>query len=256
MLKKHGKEIIFCILCSVVVVFGVLGLVYICEYFNIHVPGSREMWIGFLGAVIGGCFTLIGVLITIYKQEEVEAENRRLENMPILGFKVCEGKKEANTLYTYIDEEIITTAFCLYQQKEWVVIEVSVTNEKCAFDFIVEQVVINGKEIRLGSTFNPSKERINVGESTSIAFDDEVINNCNFWCVMRTSYKDIFGNKYYQDLPFTYMETSWGKIGDEEQRIQMIDIRDIKQPILVETNKKSLHDSLTEYIDYETFCTK
>lgn len=37
---------------------------------------------------MGGAFTSYGVLITIFKQEEEQATQRRLENMPLLGFPV------------------------------------------------------------------------------------------------------------------------------------------------------------------------
>ena len=67
-----------CVLGAIIVVLLMLLLVTFFEFFGIHVPGSREMWIGLIGAVIGGLFTLLGVLATIYKQQENDGEKRRL----------------------------------------------------------------------------------------------------------------------------------------------------------------------------------
>lgn len=62
MLKKHKKELMMCCIIPILIVVLVLALVSIFEVYGIHVPGSREMWIGFIGSIIGGAFTLIGVL--------------------------------------------------------------------------------------------------------------------------------------------------------------------------------------------------
>lgn len=86
--KKHKKLFILCTLLIGAIVFLLLGVVWLLEVLQIHLPGSREMWIGLIGALMGGAFTLYGVLITIFKQEEEQATQRRLENMPLLGFPV------------------------------------------------------------------------------------------------------------------------------------------------------------------------
>lgn len=86
MWKNHKRELLGCAMAPVLTVLLLLLNVYAFERFGIHVPGTREMWIGLIGAVIGGVFTLFGVLITIYKQEESDDEKIRIENMPILGF--------------------------------------------------------------------------------------------------------------------------------------------------------------------------
>ena len=69
--RKYVKEAIGCMMISVVIVLLLLGMVAVFEYLEIHVPGSREMWIGLIGAVLGGAFTLIGVLITLYHQKAI-----------------------------------------------------------------------------------------------------------------------------------------------------------------------------------------
>ena len=54
--RKYVKEAIGCMMISVVIVLLLLGMVAVFEYLEIHVPGSREMWIGLIGAVLGGAF--------------------------------------------------------------------------------------------------------------------------------------------------------------------------------------------------------
>lgn len=250
MWKNHRKSLIACIVVPILIVLLLLVLVWVFEYLGIHVPGTREMWIGLIGAVIGGAFTLIGVLMTIYSQEETEEERRRLESMPILGFKVYPSKSEAKTTYTYMDGEMVTSAFKVYLSKEWSVIEISVVNKQCAFDFTTEEIAINGKCIPLSDAFAPSKERVVEGENTTIVFDDETIMNTNLCCVIRFSYNDMWGNKYYQDLPFTYCDGVGCCINGVECKVQNIEIRDVKPPILVNEKTKCLVDSLDYYVDF------
>ncbi len=254
MWKKHKKELIGCAAATLGIVIALLIMVSAFEYFKIHVPGSREMWIGLIGAVIGGAFTLFGVLITIYKQEEIDDEKRRLENMPILGFEVCFNGQGADMALTYLQNELITSAFSIFESKIFATIVVRPINNLCAFNFGVEQCVINGKLALAGKFFNPSKERIAIGENTRFAFDYDDLKNSVF-CLVRFSYEDIFGNRYFQDLPFSYDETTMYE-GDSGRIRQIIEIRDIKQPILVNDNVKTLEDIAKDYVDYDIFSDK
>ena len=68
--RNKRKEIALWSGIPVLIVWALLALVYIFEVLNIHVPGSRDMWIGLIGAVLGGAFTMNGVITTIHKQEE------------------------------------------------------------------------------------------------------------------------------------------------------------------------------------------
>lgn len=257
MWKKHKKELLVCIIGAMAIVLLMLLIVSLLEFLGIHVPGTREMWIGFIGAVIGGVFTLFGVLVTIYKQEESDGEKRRLENMPILGFEICQAKEEANTTYTYVDGEMSTSCFELYLHKKPQIIKIFVANNACAFDLIVEDIVINGRTIKLGEAFNPVKECIINNRYTTVAFDDEYIKNTNIFCVFRFSYTDVFGNKYFQDLPFTYFEAEpeiKKKKGKKKSQKQIVEIRDIKQPIFVDNQTPALVNTMQEYDDYDVFC--
>ena len=253
MWKNHKKELIGCIASAIGIVLLVLLMVTVFEYFGIHVPGTREMWIGLIGAVIGGVFTLLGVLITIYHQEESEKERRRLENMPILGFEVSFNNYESDTVLTYTEGELITSGFFVYESKVFATFYIRTVNNLCTFNYRIEGCAINGKSVILGSAFNPATERLLVGETIDFVFDIEGINT-NVFCLLRFAYQDIFGNQYYQDLPFIYEET--GSYQGMEGRIkQIIELRDIKQPVLCRESK-SLEEASKEYVDYDVFCKK
>lgn len=257
MWKKHKRELVGCVVAAIGIVILLLIMVCIFEYLGIHVPGSREMWIGLIGAVIGGAFTLFGVLITIFRQEELENEQKRLENMPILGFETGIGDENFDSILTYTKDGMITSGFPDFESKRVSCIKIRVVNNLSAFNFTIEGCAINGREIPLTSAFNPAKKRITVGDFETFLFDYAEDLKQNIFCIIRFSYEDVFGNKYYQDLPFTYVETN---VSSSDRRTgykvgQIIEIRDIKQPLLVMSNTKTLGESAKGYIDYETFAT-
>ena len=246
--RKYVKEAIGCMMISVVIVLLLLGMVAVFEYLEIHVPGSREMWIGLIGAVLGGAFTLIGVRITLYHQKESNEENRRLEYMPILGFEAIMSETDPELILTITEEGVITSGFFCLKQKICSQIEIKTINHNCVFDFQIEGCAVNGKKIASGSAFYPAKRRLTDKEATSIVFDYDI--NTNVFCLLRISYKDVFGASYYQDLPFTYAET----IYDGEDRVrQIVELRDVKAPTL-QKDAKDLEEAVKDYLDYKVFC--
>lgn len=252
MWKKHKKELMGCMLAPVVIVLLLLAMVSLFEYFDIHTPGSREMWIGFIGAVIGGAFTLLGVMITIFKQDEVENEQRRLENMPILGFDLSATEDNFDSVLTYTNDGLITSGFPDLEKIDVIGIKIKTINDCPVFNFTIGGCSINGKEVFVTDAFNPAERRLVAGEVMHLVFNYAENLHQNIFCMIRFQYEDIFGNKYYQDFPFIYLESYMG--GDRLK--QIIEIRDIKQPILINENIKSIEESAKEYVDYEAFCEK
>lgn len=253
MRKQHWKSIGLCLGITVGIIIFLLIITSIFEYLNIHVPGSREMWIGLTGAVIGGAYTMFGVLITIFKQEEETRENLRLSNLPVLGFKVLDYQPDNMLLIiSFIDGELSTTANPDFENKFIVGLEISVLNNACAFDFSIVDFVMNGKKIDLGEQFHSVKTRIAKGEEITICFDCVGINT-NIFCLFRFSYKDMLGHQYYQDFPFIYDEIPVA-YPEEYTTRQLIEIRDIKAPILIKRDTESLEMTAKEYVDYDTFC--
>lgn len=249
MWKRHKKELIGCALTPIMIVVLLLAMVSVFEHWGIHVPGSREMWIGLIGAVLGGAFTLLGVLFSIFKQEVLENEQRRLENMPILVFELCDVKDNFDSALTYTDDGLITSGFPEFERMDVTGIRIKSANGCSVFNFTIEGCSINGKEILKTDAFNPAKIRIAPGEMNLLVFNYATKLNENIFCIIRFLYEDILGNRYYQDLPFIYMEV----LMEGKRLRQFIEIRDIKQPILIGKNTKSMEKSAKEYIDYEVF---
>lgn len=252
MWEKHKKELLVFAFMPVVVVILLLILVSVFEYFEIHVSGSREMWIGLIGAVLGGTFTLFGVMFTVFKQEYSESEQKRLQNLPILGFDLCTGIDDADCILTYTKDGLITSGFPNFERMEVKCIKIRTANNMPVFNFTIEGCAVNGKEILLSDAFNPSKSRIVPGESTTFIFNYSENLRMNIFCLVRFSYEDIFGNRYYQDFPFNYIESVIPV--KNRMRRQIIDIRDIKQPIYVKKEGKTLEQAAEEYEDYKFFC--
>lgn len=259
--RNKRKEIALWSGIPVIIVLALLALVYIFEVLNIHVPGSRDMWIGLIGAVLGGAFTMIGVITTIHKQEEQNEENRRLEYMPILSFKIVEPDRVSKNRNVFGDEpifdgtlafingELCTTAFQFVESKLCKAIEVEVLNEVCVFDFTISGCLIGGKEMHKGECFSPSLQRLVPGEKYRLIFDNDDYSDENVFCLIRFEYKDIWDNKYYQDLPIVYDEIEQEGIIEHS-----IEIRDVKAPIFVTGDVQSLETAAKKYCDYEVLC--
>ncbi len=249
MIKKHYKEILVWIFLPVFVVLFLLLIVYGFEKMDIHAPGSREMWMGLIGAALGGWFTMAGVLVTIYKQEEENKEDKRLEFMPVLKFCIIdmhnmdEEEPMFDATLSCLNGELFTSGFEFIEQKKCKMIEISILNNVCVFDFTIEGCLINGKEMKKGIFFNPDLRRLVEDEKYRLIFDNGDYTNTNEFCLIRFSYKDIFGHQYYQDLPLVYFEVN-------SNTEHCLEIRDVKAPILVSGNERSLEQVAKEYCDY------
>ena len=61
-ISKETTDIVCIFLTALFITVALLILVCLFEQFEIHVPGSREMWIGLIGALLGGVYTMLGVI--------------------------------------------------------------------------------------------------------------------------------------------------------------------------------------------------
>lgn len=228
---KKFKDVVVSFVGIITITLLLLLLVTVFEKLNIHVSGSREMWIGLIGALLGGAYTLIGVKLTLTYQEKSDNEKQRLENMPILKVKVsykslkdCNGKYG---IFTLNDNEICTTGFPGDANKPYPIITISLANDKPAFDVCIETCITDKlkTEARQTGAYFPEKNRLVANESLKSMFwiqDYEDYSCVNVLGVLRISYSDLFGNKYFQDIPFSY---------DEHTTQQyMFEIFDLKNP--------------------------
>ena len=255
MWEKHKRELLGCAMAPVLTVLLLLLIVYVFERFGIHVPGTREMWIGLIGAVIGGVFTLFGVLITIYKQEESDDEKVRIENMPILGFSSYQSSlSESNPILIVgiSEDELATSLFPTDESDCYSILKVTTANKKSVFNLCVTDFYISNKGVlKKTDAFAPSNIRLINDEDIDIMIYHPEKLDSNYLCVIRFAYEDIFKNKYIQDIPFEIFDRKiYG------YREQVIKIRDIMQPIYSDSTDSLLYDTVKSFTDYENFLQK
>lgn len=250
--KKNRSFLLTTLLIAVIFIVTFLGiwfLVCFLDKIGFNTVGTREMWIGLLGSLVGGFFSFLGVNYSIYSQKDDEKERQRLEHMPILKvdyeMKSLPEYKEGN-IFTLYQNEILTSAFPTNLKKKYPVIVVSLSNKNSAYEVYIESCITihHTEEITKSPAFNPEKYRVVPGEYyTSMVYimDADDYEFSNILCVLRISYSDIFGNKYYQDVPFSYTEHA-------ASPEYVFETYNLKKPILVERNTPTLFDiSRKEY---------
>lgn len=247
--KKHKKVFILCTVLIGAIMFTLLGLVWLFEALQIHVPGSREMWIGLMGALLGGAFTLYGVLITIFKQEEEQTVQRRLENMPLLGFSVeLRELPEAreNGFVMIDDDEMITSGFPM-DDALYSVLEVRSANRKPLFNLKISDLYLEGRGVlKKNAAYAPLGCRLVDDEKQRIVVFHEERLWQNLFGVICFTYEDIFRNIYGQDVPFQIYEADYdGKLR------QVIELRDVGQAVFLKEDKRSFEERVKELLREE-----
>ena len=243
-----------------------IGIILISVFvylFSSHVHTISDKWVGFIGSMIGGGLTVTGVIMTLNYQSRQESEQHRLENLPLLSFKI-DGKEASNddadeTVTIMNDRKLSTSSFINEGLDETGVYFrdkithlMHITANHPTFCLIVDEVSMNGKRVEKDASFAPMAVRvddktefrlqINAEYFDHLSAGNEVITD-SFWLI-RFSYEDIFGNKYCQDLPIIYEENEPGETGTE----QFIKIRDLRAPTLYK-DRRSIEETSKEYQD-------
>ncbi len=207
-----------CILTGAIfVTLGVLALVFLFEKLEIDVPGSREMWIGLIGAILGGAYTLLGVQITIRKQESEDIDRKRLEKMPILKFKTstsCLENFDGQGIFTLSGDEFFTTGFPENELDNYPVIEIALAYDNPAFDVHIDScITTEHKDVpKQTECYFPQEYRLVNDEKIQNMFwikSDKKYPHYSAQGILRVAYSDVFGNPYYQDVSFSYNEQSF-----------------------------------------------
>jgi len=206
--KLFSRAAMMSIASAILVTFALLALVSIFEKQGISVSGSREMWIGLIGTLIGGVYTMLGVVLSLSYQSENDDESKRLENLPLLKFDI-----RISDLNTYDFSDILTmdgyklysTAFPRNEYEHYPVIDVSLANNRAAFDLCIESTITRYHRRALYKTkhYFPSVRRLVSDEKHAIMFwikDYEEYEVSNIQGFIRFTYKDIFNNRYFQDV--------------------------------------------------------
>lgn len=260
MKKKNGMwpyilDVIAIAVGAVVITLGLLLLVHIFETYNVHVPGSREMWIGLIGAILGGAYTLLGVQITIRRQKDFDVERQRLESMPILHFKTyrsCLKNYGGQGIFTLCGDEFFTTATPENELDNYPIIEISLASSNPAFDVRIDSCMTTEHEKIPKQTecYFPQEHRLVNDEKIQNMFwimDYQKYAQSNIQGILRVAYADIFGNPYYQDISFTYDE----RMFDSDN---MLCLDRVMSPILADKKAPDLLERVRK--EYSYFCDK
>lgn len=229
MKKQYIKWVGICFL-SLVGIVAVLYLVAMgLSKANIHIISGNSTWIGLIGALAGGVYTMAGVLLTLYKQDEDDKSQKRLEYMPILTFQLINELPEAINIWqiTCVSEEALIHNKPDHRQIGLKYIRISVINCDCAFEVKIDGCAINGKCIQLHETIkNTDLFLIKDNEYYLGFYDVDPEEKCY---TIRFAFRDIFGNKYIQDLPLLCRAESEGCMG---RQIQHIQFKNAQPPVL------------------------
>lgn len=242
------KNILFIFIITIGITVTLLGLVTFFEKMNIHVAGSRDMWIGFIGTLLGGAYTLLGVQLTLTHQKKENRERKRLENLPIL--KITSHSEtlanySANNILTFCNNEIYTSGFPENADFPYPIINISLANNHPAFDVYIESCFITNysEDAIKHSAYAPAKHRLVAEETLSIMFwikDFSNYNALNALGILRINYSDLFGNQYFQDVLFSYVTPLF-------EDVHIIEIDKAKTPILASSAPLLSEMSKTEY---------
>jgi len=256
MKKRNGMwqyvlDVIAIVVGAVLITLGLLLLVHIFEEYDVHVPGSREMWIGLIGAILGGAYTLLGVQITIRRQKEFDAERQRLESMPILQFKTytsCLKNYDGQGIFTLCGDEFFTTGFPKNELDNYPIIEISLASANPAFDVRIDSCIttVHEKIPKQTECYFPQEYRLVTDEKIQNMFwimDYQKYPHSNVQGILRVAYSDIFGNPYYQDISFTYDE----RVFDSDD---MLALDRVMSPILADKKAPTLLERVRKEYSY------
>lgn len=188
---------------------------------------TATYWSAIIGGFISGGITLLGVLMSNHRQDQVFKETQRLSNMPVLHFE--EADKREPVLYNFSNyqfegdsEDIIIGA------KEPIKLTIQSINP--AFDLqIVESVtspnkfeegIENKSKSFVDSVFVDSEHPVTI----HLDFNFDIEGGCAFQGGWRFQFSDVFGNTYYQDLIFEYTELSYDHIKTINNRLAPLSI--------------------------------
>lgn len=248
---KKNHNVVFSFVSAIAITLLLLLLVFVFEKYNIHVPGSREMWIGLIGALLGGAYTLLGVQLTLNHQAEADYENQRLTNLPILkidvSYKALEDHHEG--IFTLEGSEVYTSGFPKNEKKKYPIIELRLANDKPAFDVCIDSCATREHmDVIQNAAYAPARCRLVSNECVKSMFwiqDSDKYESLNILGIIRIGYSDIFGNKYYQDAAFSYIE------GTSETDAEL-EITETRIPVFADRSAPSLRERILEEYPYLT----
>lgn len=249
------KEMFLTLIIVPIGLLLMIGVKCFCFY-KLGMDESVDYWINIMATLLAGSFTLLGVVLTLWYQKRNDQEIRRLENMPIFNFTSrisTLGDFKGEEILTIFQKELCSSAFPRNEKIFYPILIIENVSGHTAFNVKLEECYLcDGFNKRENKDYQSVGCRLLPGKSKEIFLHYESykkavkMNNleCNIFCLFRFSYLDIFGNKYYQDVPFIF---------DEDYEDQpLIEFRNIHSPIYLgeNENKHSIDAEIRLYEDF------
>lgn len=238
--------------------FFLVALVIVCtlliaaDLFNItqYLPLTKSYdWLAFIGAIIGGIATFAGVYFTLDYQKKSDEEKKRNDNAPIIKIDVSYKTLEEHHggIFTLNGSEVYTSGFPKDSKKNYPIIELYLANDKPAFDVCIDSCATREHtDVIQHAAYAPALYRLLTNEYVKSMFwiqDAANYESINILGIIRISYSDMFGNKYFQDAAFSYIEEN-GPIKAE------MEITGTRVPVLADKQAPTLKERLQEEYPY------
>lgn len=198
-----------------ILVIAVVILVLSCVFINNII--WKELSVGLIGALVGGIFTISGVMLTLRSEYERQSDLVRLDRMPLLAFRTYNVSLETlgdSQIFSIAEQGILTSGFPEDECKLYTGIAISLGNGNPAFNVhILDAKIDDGMNRQDYGANNPLEIRLVGNEELEImicymAYDKAVQHGCsvNISGVLQVAYEDIFGNQYIQDVPVIFTD--------------------------------------------------
>lgn len=241
------------ILCGFLVALVIVcALLVAADLINItqYIPLTQNYdWLAFIGAIIGGIATFAGVYFTLDYQKKSDEEKKRNDNAPIIKIDVSYKTLEEHHggIFTLNGSEVYTSGFPKDSKKNYPIIELYLANDKPAFDVCIDSCATREHtDVIQHAAYAPALYRLLTNECVKSMFwiqDAANYESINILGIIRISYSDMFGNKYFQDAAFSYVEEN-GPIKAE------LAITGIRVPVLADKSVPTLKKRLEEEYPY------
>lgn len=238
--------------------FFFLALLIVCalliaaDLFNItqYIPLTKNYdWLAFIGAIIGGIATFVGVYFTIEYQKRSDEEKKRNDNAPIIRIDISYKTLEEHHsgVFTLNGSEVYTSGFPKDFKKPYPIIELRLANAKPAFNVCIDSCATREHfDVVQTEAYAPAPYRLLSDECVKSMFwiqDAAEYESINILGIIRISYSDMFGNNYFQDAAFSYIE-------ENDSIKTKMEITGIRVPVLADKQAPTLKKRLEEEYPY------
>ena len=245
------------ILCGFLVALVIVcTLLIAADLLNItqYIPLTKSYdWLAFIGAIIGGIATFVGVYFTLDYQKKSDEEKKRNDNAPIIKIDISYKTLEEHHggIFTLNESEVYTSGFPKDSKKNYPIIELRLANDKPAFDICIDSCATREHtDVVQHAAYAPALYRLLENECVKSMFwiqDAATYKSINILGIVRISYSDMFGNKYFQDAAFSYIEEN----GPIKANMKITSAR---VPVLADKQAPTLKERLEE--EYPHFFNK